>query len=86
MGSVPQRLQPVGKSGPLMNFINWGMVMSGLSIWARNGNDQRVRIGQQPQQAAHAREKGACFFLGTHGSILQCDCFGYQLLAVRANS
>ena len=35
MPSTPQMIPPVGKSGPLMNFINSGMVMSGLSICAQ---------------------------------------------------
>src|SRR5947208_1808342 len=35
MPSMPQIMPPVGKSGPLTNFIRSGTVMAGLSIWAQ---------------------------------------------------
>ena len=37
-------MPPVGKSGPLMNFINCAMVMAGLSIWAQMPSTTSPRL------------------------------------------
>ena len=44
MPSIPQTMQPVGKSGPFMNRINCGIVMSGLSIWAQTASIVSPRL------------------------------------------
>ena len=41
---MPQMKPPVGKSGPLMNFVSSGMVIEGLSIWAQTPSMTSPRL------------------------------------------
>ena len=41
---MPQMVPPVGKSGPLMNFISSGMVICGLSICAQTASTTSPRL------------------------------------------
>ena len=44
MPSMPQRMPPVGKSGPLMNFCSWALAISGLSICAQMPSMTSARL------------------------------------------